>query len=137
MLSAKAQQAFAQTPAAVVKISGTVTSNKVRLLQAMAPGAQVLDFDQLLVRLDDVRLLEQRVKLSAVELTTPMLSVTQNRAGQIGLLPPVLQDAPENIAVSARPSSAESQKDLKYRQNASEAGPAPPPRCRLQKRPAG
>ena len=137
MLSAKAQQAFAQTPAAVVKISGTVTSNKVRLLQAMAPGAQVLDFDQLLVRLDDVRLLEQRVKLSAVELTTPMLSVTQNRAGQIGLLPPVLQDAPENIAVSARPSSAESQKDLKYRQNASEAGPAPPPLCRLQKRPAG
>lgn len=118
VLSADAQVAFAQTPATVVKISGTVTADKIRLLQATAPGAEVLAFDRLLVRLDDVRPLEQRVKLSAVELTAPTLSVTRNRAGQINLLPPVPQNAPENIAASARPSSAQGQKYLKSEEKA-------------------
>lgn len=118
VLSAQAQVAFEQTPATVVKISGTVTADKVRLQQATAPGAEVLAFDRLLVRLDDVRPLEQMIKLSAVELTAPTLSVTRNRAGQINLLPPVPQNAPENIAVSARPESAQGQKDLKSEEKA-------------------
>ena len=112
VINAEAQVAFEQTPATVVRISGTVTADKVRLLQATASGPEVLAFERLLIRLDDVRPLDQFVRLSAVELTAPTLSVTRNRAGQINLLPPAPRDATKNIAASARPYSAEGQKDL-------------------------
>lgn len=140
VLNAEAQLAFEQTPATVVRISGTVTADKVRLLQATASGPEALAFDRLHIRLDDVRPLEQFVRLSAVELTATTLSVsvtvTRNRAGQINLLPPVLQGATKNIAGSACPSSEEGQKYLEFQEKNVEGPASAPPRWLLQKRPA-
>ncbi|AYQ30113.1 MULTISPECIES: DUF748 domain-containing protein [unclassified Polaromonas] len=110
VLHADAKVAFEQTPATSVRISGTVTAEKVRLLSAQAAPAAVqakpaspgkraaaaetppparpdlLAFDRLQVSMDDVRPLEQFVKLSAVELTAPTLSLARDRAGRLNLL---------------------------------------------------
>jgi hypothetical protein len=109
VLHADAKIAFEQTPATVVRISGTVTADKVRVQvagqwPAMAPAVQpggrkgsqappgarpdLLAFDRLQITMDDVRPLEQFVKLSAVELTAPTLSLARDRAGRLNLLPP-------------------------------------------------
>jgi hypothetical protein len=105
VLHADAKVAFEQTPATVVRISGTVTAEKVRLLTAKAGQPPVeapakgtkaksaeiarpdlLAFDRLQITMDDVRPLEQFVKLSAVELTAPTLSLARDRAGRLNLL---------------------------------------------------
>jgi hypothetical protein len=105
VLHADAKVAFEQTPATVVRVSGTVTAEKVRLLtaqggqpsvEAPAKGAKaksaeiarpdLLAFDRLQISMDDVRPLEQFVKLSAVELTAPTLSLARDRAGRLNLL---------------------------------------------------
>lgn len=103
VLHADAKVAFEQTPATSVRISGTVTAEKVRLLAAQAgpppaaaPAAgakappparpDLLAFDRLQITMDDVRPLEQFVKLSAVELTAPTLSLARDRAGRLNLL---------------------------------------------------
>ncbi len=107
VLHADAKVNFEQTPATVVRISGTVTAEKVRLLTAQAgqpstaaPAKQrgstgseppparpdLLAFDRLQISMDDVRPLEQFVKLSAVELTAPTLSLARDRAGRLNLL---------------------------------------------------
>ena len=119
VLHADAKVAFEQTPATVVRISGTLTADKVRLLdsQAAAPAAasasshELLAFDRLQIDLDDVRPLEQFVKISSVELTAPTLSITRDRAGQLNLLPPASQVATKTVAASAHPSGAEGQKE--------------------------
>ncbi|CAN5275479.1 DUF748 domain-containing protein [soil metagenome] len=119
VLQADVKVAFEQTPAPVVRISGSVTADKVRLLQAhqadAAPGAssEVLTFDRLHLILDDVRPLQQLVKLAAVELSAPTLSITRDRAGRLNLLPADAQGATKKIAASARPASAASQNDAK------------------------
>lgn len=87
VLNADTRVSFEQTPSTVVRVSGLVTADKVRLLDKLhgvtpspaKPGKttatlashEVLAFDQLRVTMDDVRPLEQFVKLSKVELTAP------------------------------------------------------------------
>lgn len=128
VLHADAKVAFEQTPATVVRISGTMTADKVRLQVAgQAPAAvpvqpssrppagkrgdappaarpDLLVFDRLQVTMDDVRPLEQFVKLSAVELTAPTLSIARDRAGRLNLLPPATTAATKSEASS--PNSA-------------------------------
>lgn len=91
VLQADLKVAFEQTPATVVKLSGVLTADKVRLLDKPAAGSQVgqdlLAFDRLQVTMDEVRPLEQFVKLSAVELTAPTLHIRRDRAGRLNLLP--------------------------------------------------
>ena len=117
VLNADAKVSFEQTSLPIVRISGSVTADKVSLLEAVAqgaasaPGPELLTFDRLHVTLDDVRPLEQVVKLSAVELTAPTLSIRRDRAGRLNLLPADTQDATKSIAASARPASAASQND--------------------------
>ncbi|HQS91591.1 DUF748 domain-containing protein, partial [Polaromonas sp.] len=125
LLDADLKVDFAQTPGTVVKIAGTVTATKVRLLQA-APGAQdpnaskptaaagpeLLAFDRLQVVMDDVRPLEQFVKLASVELTGPRLRVVRDRAGRLNLLPPAAADASKKIAAGAGNTRAAGQKGL-------------------------
>ena len=109
VLQVDAKVAFEQTPATQLKLSGSVTADKVVLLEAKAPaaavaatsaqsagGPELLAFDRLHVTLDDVRPLDQYIKLSAIELTAPTLSVTRNRAGQLNLLPPGSPSAAKN-----------------------------------------
>ncbi|MEO8388352.1 DUF748 domain-containing protein, partial [Polaromonas sp.] len=139
VLHADAKIAFEQTPATVVRISGTVTAEQVRLLTAQttgpsfattpampAPGkrgaaagarppaasADLLAFERLQVTMEDVRPLEQFVKLSAVELTAPTLSLARDRAGRLNLLPPVASDAIKKGAAGAQPEGAAGQNDL-------------------------
>ncbi|WP_411879012.1 DUF748 domain-containing protein [Polaromonas sp. YR568] len=109
VLHADAKIAFEQTPATVVRISGTVTADKVRVQaagQALAQPARpdLLTFDRLQVAMDDVRPLEQFVKLSAVELTAPTLSVARDRAGRLNLLPPAAAVASKNAAAVPGPA---------------------------------
>jgi hypothetical protein len=130
VLHADAKVAFEQTPATVVRISGTVTAEKVRLQavgQALAavpapvsgrkpagkrdggdvppaPRPDLLAFERLQVSMADVRPLEQFVKLAAVELSAPALSVVRDRAGRLNLLPPAPTGATKNEA--ATPGSA-------------------------------
>jgi len=132
VLSADAKVVFEQTPDTVIRVSGTVTAQKVRLLNAAVPGQpataptaqDLLSFDRLQVSMDDVRPLNQFVKLSAVELTAPALQVTRDRAGRLNVLPvsdqntPSTQSAPKTIAEDAQKSGASAQS------NATPKGPA-------------
>ena len=123
VLNADARVSFEQSPAAVVKVSGVVTADKVELTSASsgkparknaaanaaAPtallGNELLAFEQLRITMDDVRPLEQFVKLAKVELTAPVLHITRSRAGQLNLLPPAPDDsnnATKNVAGHAR-----------------------------------
>jgi hypothetical protein len=103
VLNADVKVAFEQTPDTVVRLSGSVTAGQVRLRDASAAGREMLAFERLHVSLDDVRPLQQFVKLSAVELNAPTLQITRDRAGRLNLLPPGDTGATKNIAVSARP----------------------------------
>lgn len=140
VLHADAKIAFEQTPATVVRISGTVTAEKVRLQAAgqapvtvPAPAAgrkpagkrgdtppaarpDLLAFERLQVTMADVRPLEQFVKLTAVELSAPALSVVRDRAGRLNLLPP---------AADAAKSEANTQGSAKAPAGAA-SGPAGP-----------
>ncbi|MDP3797143.1 MAG: DUF748 domain-containing protein [Polaromonas sp.] len=133
VLHADAKVAFEQTPDAVVRISGTATAEKVRLLTSPGPGLpaasspdlDLLSFDRLQISMDDVRPLEQFVKLSAVELTAPTLQITRDRAGRLNVLPSSTQGATKNIAANAQapggnPSNAAQAK-------AAVSAPAAPP----------
>ncbi|MEO7160790.1 MAG: DUF748 domain-containing protein [Polaromonas sp.] len=119
VLHADAKVAFEQTSLPIVRISGSVTADKVSLLQAVGPGAssaagpELLAFDRLHITLDDVRPLEQVVKLSAVELSAPTLSITRDRAGRLNLLPADKQEAAKNMADGERPASAPRKIDAK------------------------
>jgi Domain of Unknown Function (DUF748) len=127
VLDASLNIAFEQTPATVVKLSGEVTANKVRLFDAKsgaAGGRQLLAFDQLKVAADEVRPLEQVVKLSLVELTAPDLRVTRDPGGQLNLMPGAPQPAIKSGATPARNTSAEGTKDP---QTSPKAAPAAKP----------
>ncbi len=123
VLHADAKVSFEQSATApVVRISGSVTADKVSLLEAGAPkspnsasqpGAELLAFERLHVVLDDVRPLEQVVKLSAVELDAPTLSLTRDRAGRLNLLPADRQGTTKSIAASAHPVGVKPLNDAK------------------------
>ncbi|MES2281738.1 MAG: DUF748 domain-containing protein [Pseudomonadota bacterium] len=115
VLNADTKVSFEQTPGAVVKVSGLLTADKVRLLgtakpvapgkPGMAPavGQDVLAFDQLRITMDDVQPLAQSVKLAKVEMLAPVLSVSRDRAGRLNLLP---VDAAGATAVAAKTGPA-------------------------------
>ena len=98
----------------MVKLSGTGTADQVRLLSAAggpAPVPELLAFERLQVVMDDVRPLAQVIKLSSIVLTSPVLSITRDRAGQLNLLPASAQFATKSIAVGNRPERAGGQND--------------------------
>jgi uncharacterized protein involved in outer membrane biogenesis len=115
VLDADARVAFEQTPAPVVRVSGTLTADKVRLqgVQGGAPaaGRDLLAFERLHIVMDEVRPLEQFVKLSAVVLTAPTLQLTRDRTGRLNLLPAAPPVATKNIAGGAGPERAGGQND--------------------------
>ena len=112
VLNADIKVAFEQTPETVVKLSGSVSAEQVRLLSAAggpAPAEELLAFERLQVVMDDVRPLAQIIKLSSVVLTAPVLSITRDRAGQLNLLPGGAPVATKSIAAGARPERATGQ----------------------------
>ncbi len=138
VLNAQVKVAFEQTPAAVVRVSGTVTANKVRILDTLpvaasaasaastrraaqkarlplVPGAgtvasadaaathDLLSFERLHIVMDDVRPLEQQVKLSSVELAQPVIQLRRNQAGQLNVLPSSAQGPVATAKSTAQP----------------------------------
>ncbi|MES2686403.1 MAG: DUF748 domain-containing protein [Pseudomonadota bacterium] len=129
VLDADLKVAFEQTPETVVKLSGTVTAEQVRLLSAAggsAPMPELLAFERLQVVMDDVRPLEQAIKLSSVVLTSPVLNITRDRAGQLNLLTAGTPIATKNIAVDPRPVRAGGQNDASSQAPAAPASAARP-----------
>ncbi|MGC1172919.1 DUF748 domain-containing protein [Polaromonas sp.] len=112
VVHADVKVAFEQTPATVVRLSGTVTADQVRVLDAQANSRDLLAFERLQVGMDDVRPLERSVKLSTVTLSAPVLDLIRDRAGRLTLLPPT-RSAINNEAADARPERAAGQNDSK------------------------
>jgi len=106
-LQADLRLQFEQQPKLSVKLSGVVQADHIKL--ADAAGGDAVAFDTLKVVLEDVRPLEQLVKLSALELTAPQIAVRRDAAGRLNLLGPV-QAAPTSVAAekAATPASAAS-----------------------------
>ncbi len=113
VLHADIKLAFEQTPATVMRLSGTATAEQVRLRETQAGHRELLAFDRLEVGLDDIRPLERSVKLSSVTLTAPTLNVSRDRAGRLNLLPPGDAVAIKSAAASARSERATGQNDAK------------------------
>lgn len=112
VLNADIQVAFEQTPETVVRMSGTLTADQVRLLGAAgapASAPELLGFERLHVVMDEVRPLEQVIRLSSVVLTSPVLNITRDRSGQLYLLPSAPPIATKTIAADPRPARAEGQ----------------------------
>ncbi|MCX7278644.1 MAG: DUF748 domain-containing protein [Burkholderiales bacterium] len=108
VLNADLQLAFEETPKMTVRLRGVLQADKLKV--ANPQGAPWLALDSLKLTLEDVRPLEQVVKLSSVELNALALDMRRNAAGQLDfLVPPV---APKNVATPAGKSSASSQKDV-------------------------
>jgi hypothetical protein len=129
VLNADLKVAFEQTPETVVKLSGTVTAEQVRLLSAAggaAPTPELLAFERLQVVMDDVRPLEQAIKLSSVVLTSPVLNITRDRAGQLNLLTESTPTATKIIAISPRAVGAGGQNDASSQAPAAPASAARP-----------
>ena len=128
VLNADVKVAFEQTPNTVVRLSGSVTAEQVRLRDTSAAGREMLAFERLHVSLEDVRPLEQFVKLSAVELNAPTLQITRDRAGRLNLLPPVangVSSATKNIAANAGPEWARGLNDAEKQAQTSQTVPSP------------
>ncbi|RYX92367.1 MAG: DUF748 domain-containing protein [Comamonadaceae bacterium] len=124
VLNADTRLAFEQTPSTVVRLSGAVTVSQV-VLRATgtapgeaakpSPGAQkaaaardprreLLAFDRLRIVMEDVRPLDQFVRLSQVELTAPVIQASRDRAGRLNWLFPA--DARKTATVPVTPASA-------------------------------
>ena len=83
VLDADLKLDFEQNPAPVVRLSGTVQLGRFQL--ADAREQDLLAFERLQLALADVRPLARVVKLSAIELTQPLLTVHRARDGRLNL----------------------------------------------------
>jgi hypothetical protein len=83
VLDADLRLAFEQSPAPVVKLSGTLTARGARL--ATADAAPLLGFDTLSVQLDDVRPLERVARIQSVEMTGPRVDIRRSAQGRLNL----------------------------------------------------
>ena len=83
VLDADLKLAFEQNPAPAVRLSGTVQLGRFKLTDAKEQD--LLAFERLQLALADVRPLVRVVKLSAIELTQPLLTVHRARDGHLNL----------------------------------------------------
>ncbi len=122
VVNAEVKVAFEKSPDTVVRISGTVTANQVRILDTLptegsaAPASKgapvmgntvanhdLLRFERLHIVMGDVRPLEQVVKLSAVELSQPVIELRRSRSGQLNVLPPSKSASPAPSQAATQP----------------------------------
>ena len=101
VLDADLQVKFEQEGAAQVVISGQMALTEVAM--ADAAGGDLLSFDSLKLVFDEVRPLEQRVKIASLALQGPRVSVTRNELGQINF---ARLGASDTNGVNASPTTA-------------------------------
>ena len=101
---------FEQTPQPSLRVGGTLTVSGLKSVDGQ--GADALAFDALKVQLGEVRPLERKVHLAAVELNGPHLALRRQADGQFNLLvTPGAANAPESGAASAGTANAEARFD--------------------------
>ena len=83
VVDAELKIGFVQQPQTAVTLSGVVTVSQLAV--ADAAGAPLLAVDTVRTELTDVRPLEQRVTLGAVDITNPRLQVLRARNGRLNL----------------------------------------------------
>ena len=102
---AQLKVAFEQLPKPSVQITGELSLRGVKASDTA--GRDLLSFDALKLVLADVRPLEQRARLSMVELTAPQLALARNAAGQLNVAAaPVSVAATGQSGVAAPPAPA-------------------------------
>ena len=95
-----------------LRLAGTLALHGLQA--ADAQGADALAWDALKIELGDVRPLQRRVHLAAVELDGPRLLLRRDAAGRINLLPAQAPpDSPEKIAAGAASAPAQAASDAK------------------------
>ncbi|WP_295957607.1 DUF748 domain-containing protein [Rhodoferax sp.] len=107
VLSADLQLAFEETPKLSVKLSGTVQADQLKI--ANPQGEKWLALDTLKVTLDELRPLEQSVKISEIALSAPVVDLRRDAAGNLQFTSPA--KTTKTIATSAGKSSASGIKD--------------------------
>lgn len=83
VVDAELKIGFVQRPQTAVTLSGVVTVSQLAV--ADAAGEPLLAVDTVRTELADVRPLEQRVRLGAVDITNPRLQVLRARNGRLNL----------------------------------------------------
>lgn len=122
---------FVQGAQAALSLSGKVKLSNLQLVDAA--GAALLGVDAIEAKLADVRPLERVAKLASLEITSPQLWAGRNPAGRLNWDFSATKssvNASKNIAASARPASANSQKSLQNngpQKDPATAAAAPPP----------
>jgi uncharacterized protein involved in outer membrane biogenesis len=116
VLDADVKLAFEQTPAPAVRLSGTVQLSRVKLVDAK--DQDLLAFERLKLGLADVRPLARAVKLSAIELNQPLLTVHRARDGRLNLdlsaqSPEEGKKSSKKIAETDRPTPGSKERDAK------------------------
>jgi hypothetical protein len=101
VLNADVKVAFEQVARPTVKLSGVVETTGVKVVDLRTQD--LLAFDGLKVTVDDVRPLEQVVKIALLELSAPRLAVSRDKAGNINLQ--LQQPSAPNASASANPGS--------------------------------
>ena len=109
VLSADLQFAFEQTPQMSVMLSGTVQAEQLKI--ANPQGEKWLALDTLKITLDELRPLEQSVKIREIALSAPVVDLRRDAAGKLQFTAP--PNTTKTIAVSAGTESANSIKDVK------------------------
>lgn len=107
LFNADLQFAFEQTPKISVLLSGTVQVDQLKI--ANPQGEKWLALDTLKVTLDELRPLEQSVKISDITLSAPVVDLRRDAAGQLQFTAPA--KATKIVAASAGTSSASGTKD--------------------------
>jgi uncharacterized protein involved in outer membrane biogenesis len=112
VVDAQLRLGFVQSPAATVRLEGSVSLT--RFAANDASGQPLISADRLELALADVRPLERMAKLSGITLTAPELHVRRTAAGKLNLeLESSGKNAPKNIAKDAEKTAAEGTKDRK------------------------
>lgn len=101
VLNADVTVAFEQATRPTVKLSGVVETRGVKVADLRTQD--LLGFESLKVTLDDVRPLEQVMKIALLELASPTLAVSRDKAGNINL-----QLQPLDAAANSGPTSRNS-----------------------------
>lgn len=103
VLSADLQLAFEETPKLSVRLSGTVQADQLKI--ANPQGEKWLALDTLKVTLDDLRPLEQSVKISNIVLSAPVVDLRRDAAGKLQFTSPATRAVTTKIIAASAGAS--------------------------------
>lgn len=117
VLTTDLRLAFDSAPANSLRISGTLQADRVKVLLTTADASrepELLGLERLNLVIDELRPLERRVRLGALDLLTPRLTLSRDAAGLLILPGRTAPDATKKEAVAPGRTSAEGQNAAPY-----------------------